>query len=217
MMALAYPAFLVVMASVVLPLPVLVSSGASAYAHRALPGVCAVALALALGLVVAPRVRGPARSVLALAVSRVPVFGVIVVDTARASVLELLGVLLGAGVPAPASLAGALPAGMQVDVGRARRALDDGGGLVDALVAVAVLAPGSALAARVALAERMGTLDKALPLLAKEARGRARARMLALTAVAGLLCFVGVAVAIGTALVGQQQAYFDTIDKASQE
>ncbi len=217
LLALAYPAFLVVMASVILPLPALVTGGLSAYVARAAPGVVAVAAALFVGLVVLPRLPGGAKAALENALARVPLYGPLVVDTARASCLEALGRLVAAGVPVTLALPTAVAAGglSSFRAGDASQTVAAGGTLAQALSAGGVV--DERIAARVALAERTGTLDRALPTLAAEARSRARARFIALFAALGLLCFFAIAAAIGAAAVHSTQSYFDAIDAATKE
>jgi type II secretory pathway component PulF len=208
--ALAYPAFLVVAASLILPLPALVTGGVHAYLARSLPGLAAIgALAIVFRLVPG----------LTNVLARVPVIGAVVVDNARASCFDVLGRLLGAGVPALRALPSAIAAGALTSwrASSATDALGRGAALTDALVAAGVVDADSALAGRIAIGERTGKLDATFPLLAGEARDRSRRRFMALTAVAGVACFLAIALAIGSAVVGQTRDYFHAIDSATQE
>lgn len=218
-LALAYPALLVMLASVILPLPIVVTEGVAAYLASAAPGVAAVVVALLLGGVVAPRLPTRWRSLAVGALARMPLVGGVILDDARAAALELLGRLIAAGVPARGALASALGASVlprvRAHVTHAERALDGGRALADVLFDATVV--DESLGARVALAERTGDLDSALPALARELRERAARRVVALTVAAGLLAFLVVAVGIGRALVAQAQATYDAIDRATVE
>lgn len=73
------------------------------------------------------------------------------------------------------------------------------------------------IGARVALAEKTGTFDTALPALAEEARRRARAKAVMLTVAVAGACFLVVVAMIGKGIVDGAQGYFDAIDTATKE
>ncbi|MBI1944952.1 MAG: type II secretion system F family protein [Deltaproteobacteria bacterium] len=218
-LALAYPALLVLLASVILPLPLLVTAGAGAYLARAAPGVVMVVVVLVGGFALATRLPARAKAAVLGVCARVPLLGAIVVDDTRAAMLRLLGRLLAAGVPARGALASSLAASGLANLGQradeGARALDGGRTIAEALVETEVV--DDALGARVALAERTGDLDTALPRLAVELKERAARRVVMLTIATGMFAFLVVAVGIARALVVQTQATYDAIDRATAE
>ena len=207
---LAYPAFLVGAASLILPLPVAVTGGMGAYLARALPGFVVVTAAMLALFVVIPRLPLATRARLTALAARIPVYGAVIAGEKRAAALEVLGRMLAAGVPVSRALPSALAA-----AGLEERALAGGDTLAAALARAGVV-DGSATA-RVALAERTGTLDKALPALAGEARDRAARRFVVLSLALGLVCFLAVAATIGSAVISGARGYFDAIDAATAE
>lgn len=218
LLALAYPAFLVAAGAVILPLPLLFSDGLGAWVKVALPIEVALAATLGLVFVVVPRLPRRMRQQLTGALTRVPFIGVIVVEDARAAGLDILGALLGAG----ASLTSSLPAAVRAtglparfNLARVEGVVHRGGTLADALAQGGLV--DDSRAGLVALAERTGTLDKTLPLLAKEAGEIARRRFTALLGLFGLACFFAVAAVIGVAAVRGMGAYVDAIDNAARE
>lgn len=202
--ALAYPAFLVVAAGCILPLPLLFTAGAgggtAAYLKTAAPFIV-----VTIALFVAAFTLGPR-----LPVARVPIIGMVVVEDARAACLEILGALIAAGAP----MSVALPASLQAS-GLFKQATLAGETLTDTLRARNVV--DDARAGRLAIAEKTGTLDKALPALAKESRERAQSRFTALAVVMGLVCFGAVAVGIGASIVRGAGSYLQQIEDATKE
>lgn len=219
LLALAYPALLMVLSSLILPLPVIVSEGVAAYFARAAPGILLVVVLLVLALVALPRLPTRVRAAGVAALARWPLFGAIFLDEARGAALEVLGRLIAAGVPMRHALAAALTAsGLSTWRGRivdAEQALDSGRTLAEALAAVPI--GDASLIARIALAERTGKLDVTMPVVANEARERAARRTVALTIACGLLAFLVMAVGIGRALVVQTQSTFEAIERATAE
>lgn len=217
--ALAYPAFLVVCAGVILPLPLIFTKGSAAYLRAGAPFVGSVVALIVLLFVVLPRLPMGARARLDRIVAHVPICGAVIVEDARAACFEVLGALLAAG----ATLTTALPAAVRASglpswpagLARAEQVLARGGALAEALQAGGFV--DDARAGRVAIAERTGTLDKMLPLLGTEARETAQRRFAALVVIIGLVCFGAVAVGIGMAVVSGAQSYIDTIDRATVE
>lgn len=212
--ALAYPAFLVVCAGVILPLPLIFTKGAGAYFRAGAPFVLSIVAVLVLAFVVVPRLPMSVRANLDRLLSRVPLCGAVVVEDARAACFEVLGALIAAG----STITSALPAAVHASglaswragIARAEQALARGGTLAEALHSGGFI--DDARAGRVALAERTGTLDKALPLLATEARDKAQRRFASLVVIIGLVCFGAVAVGVGMAVVSGAQSYFNQVD-----
>jgi len=218
LLAIAYPAFLVAAGAIILPLPLLFSDGLSAWVKIVLPVEVALAAALGLVFVVVPRLPRGVRQQLREALTRVPFVGVIAVEDARAAGLDILGALLGAG----ASLTSSLPAAVRAtglparfSLARAEGVVHRGGTLAEALAQGGLVDDGRA--GLLAIAERTGTLDKTLPLLAKEAGEIARRRFTALLGLFGLACFFAVAAVIGISAVRGMGAYVDAIDNAARE
>lgn len=222
LLAVAYPAFLVAVGGAVLPLPLIFSAGFDAYVKRALPIEVVLAVALVGVFVVVPRLPRATRQRWTALVSVVPVVGAVVVEDARAACFAVLGALLDAG----ASLTTALPAAARAadlpsapagrfHLARAEQTLQRGGSLADALVAGGFV--DDEQAGRVAIAERTGALDRALPQLAQEAGERASRRFAGLAVVFGFCCFFAVAGAIAFAAVSGLHAYVDVIDQAGRE
>lgn len=218
-LALAYPAFLVAAAGAILPLPLAFTSGPAAYLDAAAPFEGSVALALVIAFLVLPRLPTAMRARLDGLFSGIPIVGTIVVEDARAACFEILGALLGAG----ASLTSSLPAAVRAaglsswrfGLGRAETVLSRGGTLAEALAAGGFV--DDARAGRISVAERSGTLDRALPALAQEAHEIARRRFTALAAAGGLACFLAVAAAVGLAMVRGLQSYVDAVEDVTKE
>ena len=217
--ALAYPVLLVAAAGAILPLPLAFQSGAAAYLRAAAPVELALACVLGLVFVVLPRLPNDQRARLHRLWASAPVVGAIIVEDARAACLEVLGALLACGATLTTSLPAAVHAGgllsWRTGLARAEAVLGRGGTLAEALSAAGIL--DEARAGRIAVAERSGTLDRALPALAKEAHESAQRRFTALAVGAGLVCFLAVAAAVGVVIVSGVHSYIDTIDAATKE
>jgi general secretion pathway protein F len=222
--ALAYPAFLVAAAGVILPLPVAFTSGARAYLRMAVPVELGLGLVLIVVFAIVPQLPASTRARLTLLSSRIPVAGAVIVEDARAAVLEILGALLAAG----ATLTMALPAAVRCaglpsptttnarfSLARAEEVIARGGTLADALRAGGFV--DETRAGRLAVAERSGTLDRILPELAKEASDTASRRFATLAIAAGLASFLLVAAAVGVAITRGMQSYAHAIDDATKE
>jgi type II secretory pathway component PulF len=222
LLAVAYPAFLVAAGGVIGPLPLIFSDSFNAYLKAALPTELVLGAVLSVVFIVVPRLPRATRQQLTALLSMVPFIGTTVVEDARAACLAVLGALIDAG----ASLTTALPAAVRAaglpsspagrfHLARAEQALKRGATLAEALTAGGFV--DDACAGRVAIAERAGTLDRTLPLLAKEAGEIASRRFTALAAAFGLLCFLAAAASIGVTAVGGMTSYVNAIDAASTE
>ena len=220
--AVAWPAFLLSAGAVVLPLPLLVSEGVGAWAQTALPGLLSMLSLLGFAFVVLPRLPRTTRQQITAALIRVPVIGTIVVEDARAACFDVLGALLGAGASMPSSLAAAvraadLPSSAQgrFSLWRTQQVLERGSTLAEALVAGGFV--DDVRAARVALAERTGTLERTLPLLAKDASDAASRRFTTLLAVVGTASFLAVAGLVGLSAVRGMISYVHVVEEAGRE
>lgn len=219
LLAVAYPAGVLLAACVLLPLPAIVEGGIAAWARLALPGIGAIVATLMLVFVVVPGSSVATRQRLTGLLARLPVVGGIIVDDARATGLDVLQRLLSAGVPATralprALLAAGLPSLSQM-APAALAVIDDGGTLSDAL-GTAGLAD-DATVGRLAVAEHTGCLDQTLPGLVAELQDRARRRFFALVMGIGVVVGVAGAVVVGWQIVRGFQAYLETIDAVGRE
>jgi len=181
--ALAYPTLLVVLGSVVLPLPLLFSEGSDAYLARAWPTPVAVLVVGALLVVVgrAPRFRARVFPVVTRAARFVPLVRSVVDDGARAQFYRSLARLLSAGV----STTRALPLAFSTTpfekkAGLASARSIAGGGDLSAALGAAGVFPDEERA-RVATHELSGTLDRGLQKLADDVGERASRRRTSLT------------------------------------
>ena len=177
---------------------------------------------LGFAFVVLPRLPRTTRQQITAALIRVPVIGTIVVEDARAACFDVLGALLGAGASMPSSLAAAvraadLPSSAQgrFSLWRTQQVLERGSTLAEALVAGGFV--DDVRAARVALAERTGTLERTLPLLAKDASDAASRRFTTLLAVVGTSSFLAVAGLVGLFAVRGMISYVHVVEEAGRE
>lgn len=214
--ALAYPAFLLVFASVVLPLPLAVSEGVSVWLARALP-VPLLALALAgFGFFVWPNLDpdGPFRGGLRRIARALPFVGTSMRASAVALFAEVLGRCVGAGLGLWQSVDLALDAsgdpGLKRQGQRLRRTIERTGSIAEGLQVTGVI-PAAAIS-RVAVGEQTGHLDRVLTGLAAELRDEAERRRRAMITVVGGLVFLIVAVAIGWGVVRGFMGYLEMID-----
>ena len=219
LLALAYPAFVMLAASVLLPLPTIVAGGVGAYLRAALPGVAVIVGVLLVVFVMVPRLPPSSQARLGDTLARLPGVGRILVDDAVAGVLSVLQLLLAAGVPVTRAVQQALQSSsLSRHQGAGQRAVDvitAGGTLSDALAAAKLLR-GEALA-RVAMAEQTGTLDAALPQLSAEHTSRSAQRFGAVAVALGGLVFAGAAIAIAGSVISGFSSYIETIDSIGRE
>lgn len=219
LMAVAYPAFVLLAACVIVPLPSIVQGGVGAWARVAVPGVLAIVSTMLLVFVVLPRSPVATRQWVTQMMARLPIVGPVVVDEARATGLDVLQRLLSAGVSVTEALPQALRATGLGTISRHERSavvvVERGGTLTDAL-AQAGLADSETLG-RLAVAEHTGSLDRALQGLVPELHDRSRRRSLAQAAAFGVMVGVIGAVVVGWQIVRGFQGYMDTIDAVGRE
>lgn len=217
--AVAYPAFVLVAACVVLPLPAIVSGGVSAWARLALPGLVAIGAVMAIVFVVVPRSSPATRMRLRALLAGLPVVGPVIVDDARATGLAVLQRLVSSGMAVTLALPRALGAtGLPRYSTRAAEAatlITRGGTLTSSLTTVGLVVGD--VAARLEIAERTGTLDTALSRLVPELQEQSRRRFLALVLTAGVVLGVVVAVGIGWQIVSGFTGYLDTVDQIGRD
>jgi general secretion pathway protein F len=221
LMGLAYPAFLVVAAGALLPLPLVVTDGLGAWLSIAIWPPLIVGGALVLALIVWPRLpkEHALRGLAGRLLFSLPIVGGAATRGAAGTFFRLLSQLVAAGVPITLGLEASLAACghpvWQARAARVRSAIDEGATLDDALRRHLELRPE--VLSQIASAERVGALDTTLERLGKdesEAWGRF---VIAAAVVAGVLCFLVVAGAIGGAIVTGAQGYFDQIDRITDD
>jgi general secretion pathway protein F len=175
LLALAYPVFLLVVGSVVLPLPQLFTDGLSPYLRSALPLPIAVVVMLlvVVALSRAPALRARLRPFVTRAAASLPVVGGVVKGASRASFYRTLARLTGAGLAMTRALPLAFSTTTLTDEARARcgRAIARGDELSHALGETGAF-PDDELA-RVANHALTGTLERGLAALATEVGERA--------------------------------------------
>ncbi len=186
--ALAYPGLLLLLACLLLPLPLIVR-GVGVYLSRALPPAIAV-VALALGaFVIGPRLSprsAPRRWARQLGLA-LPISGAAVRHRGVGTFLELLASCLRAGLTAREALelsASASAHPLLQHSGKALvRSIEQGATLAAALADTGAFQPSDL--AQIEAAERSGTLDRVLPVVAAERHRRARFLVMAGIAAAG--------------------------------
>lgn len=198
---LAYPAFLLLFALFVLPLPTLVTQGLAAYLGTVLPPLLA-AVGLAAGLAWALRTGRLTVARLLRPTRHLPGFAGYHREVAAARICRLLGRTLAAGLPVDAALLAAEDAlafsDERLALAGARRRVAAGSGLAEALGHAEALPPETLAA--VATAEAAGCLEEALSSRAAvhEQAAVTRARLLAglLATAIGVLVMFGLAASI---------------------
>ncbi|MBI2898297.1 MAG: type II secretion system F family protein, partial [Deltaproteobacteria bacterium] len=176
LLALAYPAFLLLFAATILPLPALFKEGVGAWASASLPLVAAVLAAVVL-VAILLRHRAPfaarARRSLSL---WLPLVRASARHRAFADFADVLGACLRAGVPMRAALPLAADASEHPSITGTGPALvarlDAGATLVETLRAIPRFPPG--LLGQVHAAEHAGKLDEALVRVAATCRSKSR-------------------------------------------
>jgi len=214
LLAVAYPAAVLICACVLLPLPAIVTGGVGAWAETALPGLGAVVGVLTLVFVVVPRLPPTTQQSLRALLARVPLAGGLVLDDARATGLGVLARLLSAGMsvdvalPLAARGSGLPTIAARGDDGVAR--LTQGATLVDALDTLGLI--DASERGLLAVAETSGRLDVALADAARRLQERARGRFLVLAGGIAVVVGIGVAILVGVQIVRGFVGYVDTID-----
>jgi general secretion pathway protein F len=215
-MGLAYPAFLIVMASVIMPLPKLVQGGVSSYLASAVWAPIGVAIAGVLLFVVVPRMRrGSSQPSLLLRLAlATPLLGGGLRCSARATFAEVLAQTISAGVSMPFALSCALASAedprLQATEAAVLRRIEEGSTLTKALDQTGAFP--HAFIDKLAHAEAVGTLDTTLAELADAERLRARRAIIASILVASAVVIGLVMVAIIWGIIDAYRSYFQSID-----
>jgi type II secretory pathway component PulF len=213
---LAYPVVLLICASVILPLPALVSQGLMAYLFRASIGLGALT-AIALLFVVHQRSPdGHLQRVVSAMKTRLPGVRSVVRDGEIARFADVLGRSLGAGITMDAALAGAQDAAgwfgtHKIQLQQVREDIARGQGLSDALAARAVLP--RAMLTRIAQAEAIGKLEECLMRESTQAKDRRRATVAKLSAILIAITFAVVTIAIAVQIISDYGKYLGTLDE----
>lgn len=213
-LALLYPAFLLLAAIVVLPLPLAFRSGLKAYLLVVLPALLVCGGAAVLALVVLPALppeSAPRRGLMRIGLA-LPVVGSAIRNGAIATFLEVLGACARSGLEVRSSLrlaadaAAVLPA--FASPGALRR-LDSGGTLAESLSAYGVI-PVATLAS-VGQGELSGTLDRVLPFVAEELRSRSKVQIVIAVVAVGALSLLAVGGTIVWSIFEGWNAYLRSI------
>jgi general secretion pathway protein F len=214
--ALAYPAFLLVFASVVLPLPLAVTRGVGAWLARALPLPFAVLGLVAFAIGVWPRLDpdGPVRSGVRAMGRGLPFVGASMRASALALFADVLGRCVGSGLGLWQSVDLALDASgdpaLRRQGVRLRRTIERSGSIAEGLQVTGMVSASAV--SRLAVGEQTGRLDTVLVGLAVELRDEATQRRRAMTTALGAVVFGIVAVAIGWSIVQGFLGYVEMID-----
>jgi len=215
LLAVAYPALVVLAAAVVLPLPIAFREGVGAYLARVVPLVLAMVAVAVVALVVAPRLApaSPLRRGPTWLVQRVPVGRSAALHGALAAFAGVLGACLNAGVPARKAvvLAAEAAAPHPAFEGAPERLVEQlhhGATLAEALGTLRSLP--ATFVAQVGTAEITGTLGSVLPALEDEHEKKARFYWMTLAAIVGASVFAGVFIAIAFQVVSSWVQVFKT-------
>jgi type IV pilus assembly protein PilC len=219
--SLAYPALLVALAGFLLTAPLAVTRGVGAWLSVAVWPAAFVLAAVIGFFVVWPRL--PRSSPLRLAPARIgaalPIVGPQLVRGSLASFLDVLGQLVGAGLPYTLALPAALNASGHPTLWGAERTVMDaiarGATLTEALRGARAL-PETMLGS-IHAAETAGAVPKTLVALARLERDAHRRFVLGSAVAIGMLAFAVVAGAIGVSIVLGGQAYVEQIENIADE
>lgn len=216
LLALAYPTFLFVAASLVLPLPTLVTRGVGAYTSAAIPPVALVTALYVAVLVVLPRLPATTLRSLKAVLVRVPILSTLARYRATATFAETLGAGIAAGLP--------IRLGVQLSAdatdhpriaphkGRILTDLDRGARLAEALEGLGFFAPEDL--ALVHHGEQVGKLDEVLPRMAEDHERRARTLTITLVVVAGLVVSAAVVLLLAISIIDGFSSYMQTLEKS---
>lgn len=213
--SLAYPGLLLAAAGCILPLPRILD-GVGAWLAAAIWVPLAVLLLTIVVLGVLPWL--PPDALTTRWIGRLafglPLIAIPLQRSAHATFADVLSQSLAAGLHVPMSLqAASLASGDPVLAERLDNALQriqQGGTLTDALERLDRLRP--TFLARVAAAEKTGTLDTTLASLADDERRAARAWLLALLGATAALAFLLVTALMIWGIVAGFEAYLDQLD-----
>jgi type II secretory pathway component PulF len=215
LLAVAYPALLVLGAAVVLPLPIAFREGMVAYLGRVVPLVLAMVAVAIVTLVVAPRLApaSPLRRGPRWLAQRVPVGRSAALHGALATFAGVLGACVNAGVPVRKAVVlaaeGAAPhPAFEGAPERLLEELDRGATLAEVLGVIRSMP--TTFVAQVGTAEISGTLGSVLPALEDEHEKKARFLWMTFAAIVGASVFAGVLVVIAFQVVSGWIEVFKT-------
>lgn len=212
--ALAYPTFLILSASVILPLPRIFTEGFGAYVSTTLPPVVAVGAVYVVALVIWPRLGRRPKQMVRSVVARVPPFAQIMHASASSSFADTLGAGVSAGLPVRLAVALACEASghprLAPCADRVVADLDAGQGLAEALGGPRFFTPSDL--AMIGHGEQVGRLDEVLPRIAEEQRKRARTLTIGVIVISAILVLIVVVSMIASAIIEGFQSYFRTLD-----
>lgn len=217
---LAYPSLLLIIASLLLPAPVLVVNGLGAYMAAAAPLFLSVVATWFVVLVVWPRLGHEhfARRVVLSVARRVPGVGGILRRSAQARFLQVLARAFQAGQGIRAGLDLALDAAGETTSDAMRRRLvrdAERGGLAAALGTAQALAPWQL--AIIANAEQTGTLVVALDRMARELNDEVKRRTRVVVIAATGAVFAAVAFFVAWQVVSGFSNVLSEIDAAIEQ
>ena len=205
--ALGYPVFLCAFATVILPLPTLLTDGVGAYLSTALPPllVTGAVVGVVAWLVLVRRV--PIATFLA-PTRPLPVFKTLHMHIASARICRALGRLIAAGLPMDEALAAArdsLPyADQRAAMDRTRSQVKSGSVLAEALTSAGILPPETLAA--VAAGEASGRLDGTLAQRAESHQQAAAKTAKIIGAAVSTMVTLAVMGMLAYAIVGQYLA-----------
>ncbi len=215
LLAVAYPALLVLAAAFVLPLPIAFREGVGAYLAHVAPLALAMITVAVFALVVAPRLAptSPLRRGPRWLVQRMPVGRSAALHGALATFAGVLGACLNAGVPARKAVVlaaeGAAPhPAFESAPRRLVEELDRGATLAEALGVIRSMP--ATFVAQLRSAEISGTLGSVLPVLEDEHEKKARFLWMTLAAIVGASVFALVLVVIAFHVVSSWVEVFKT-------
>jgi type IV pilus assembly protein PilC len=215
LLAVAYPAFLVLAGVFVLPLPIAFREGVGAYLARVAPLALAMITVAVFALVVAPRLAptSPLRRGLRFLAQRMPVGRSAALHGALATFAGVLGACLNAGVPTRKAVVlaaeGAAPhPAFESAPKRLVEELDRGATLAEALGVIRSMP--AMFVAQLHSAEISGTLGSVLPVLEDEHEKKARLLWMTLAAIVGASVFALVLVVIAFQVVSSWVEVFKT-------
>lgn len=214
---LAYPAFLVIFALLVLPLPLAFTCGPGAWAARALPPVM-ILVGTAIGWTfVWPRLpaSSPVRRWVATVAAYTPLVASAVEAASRARFTGLLARAVDAGLGLREALTLAsrgVGPGFSLPLPSRLVAVAERSGLAGALAETRLFGPHEL--AIIANAEQTGRVVDALKQLEAESWERSVARTKTTIAALGAIVFAVVTVAIGISIVRGFAQVLDTVDQA---
>lgn len=213
---LTYPALLLLVAALVLPVPVLFRAGVAEWARASLPYAGVVVGAFLLFTLVALSSSPFARALRGWLALSLPLVRSAGWHAALGDFSQVLGACLTAGVPVRAALvlasdAAAAPAIAQAGPALVER-LDAGASLAEALAAAIPRFPADLLG-QLHAAEHAGTLDLALARTATTCAARSRRATIVTMVVLTAIVLVGAAGVVGYAIV---RGFEDTLQQTDQ-